>query len=669
MPQNPEVVDDTPSEGDQTPWYRRIHGVWAFPAIVVVLLVLVSGLGLNGSSISELTASPDRDPELIAGHPRAVRSDEFLVRTPLVIGQSVRGFPSTAPIGVGEHDLTVLVDLPTRDWAMLFRPHQWGYPVLPIDQAFAFDWWAISAVLLLGAYVFLLAVTGRWKWAALGSVMFWASPFFHWWYLTLSLAVGGYGLGGAGLLLMSLRPGLSRWARWLLVAGSAYLLSCFALLFYPPFQVPLILVVLAVSVGVVGPKVRSGELQIRPVLANVLVSGAVVAVVAGLFVVTRRDTLSAIMNTAYPGGRRVSGGGASSGYISSAWFGLKYVQDPDQMRNRVLSNESEGSSFLLLGVYVLAALPFLWSAVVRRTAPLRGPLIGAVVALAFIGVHMYIGLPSLLARVTLLDRAPPHRAIIGLGLASWVVAIVFGLLLSDAGSRVRPWQRIAGAAVTILFATGYLLGFGAALKESGAPLGGTATAVSVLASLIVLSLYFWRPFLGLVALTLCGLAVSLSVNPLSQGLETITEAPLVRAIERIDSASPDVPSRWLNTIDGASPLVAAAGADDLSSVNLYPNHVAWTILDPDHSEGNVWNRYAHTRWNLDDQSTAPFIFLMTNDTVGVTINPCASELDALEVGHVITAAPNDSSCLRLVDESTTLKGEDAFIYERIPSTP
>ena len=656
---------ETPSSAGRR-WSIDVDRAWFFPAAVLVLLVVLSAFGVNGSSISGLTGRPGGDGSVLAGNPRAIRSDEFLVRTPFVVGQERRGFPSTAEIGVGEHDLTVLVDLPTRDWAMLFRPHQWAYGILPIDQAYAFDWWGLSAVLLLGTYGLLLVLTGRWSWAAIGAVAFWASPFFHWWYLALSLAVAGYGLGGVALLLASMRAGLSARARWLLVAASAYVSSCFALTFYPPFQMPLALVLIATAIGFVAQRLGEGWTDWRTVATNSAVAGGVTAAVFGLFVITRMETLSAIMNTAYPGERRVDGGGANTGLLASSWFGLEFVQEPDTMRTKVLANESEGSSFLLLGAFLLPALPILWSRIAGPGRRMRGVLVGALVGFGLVAAHMFVGLPTFLAKTTLLDRVPADRAIVGLGLASILVVVLAGVAMQEEMRELGPVRRVAAAAITVFFATGYVLALGSRFIAADAPVGRRAILAAMVGVSVVVGLYFWRPLLGALGLAVAGVVVSLPVNPLTTGLDTITDAPLTRAIERLAGAD-DSGSRWLNTMEMSNPAVAAAGVDDLSAVNLYPDHEAWEALDEDGSEEEIWNRYSHTRWLLDPSVAEPVVALLSNDVVSVTVDPCDPVLDEFDVGHIITSAPIDAVCLTLVERTTALDGAPALIYRRASS--
>lgn len=644
----------------------RLHTAWIFPIVVGVLFAVLVASGLNGSSIGALTSDPAGGADLVAGNPRHIRSDEFYVRTPIVIGQAERGFPSEVESGIGEHDVTVLLDLPTRNWAMIFRPHEWAYGVLPLEQAFAFDWWGLSAVLLLGTYSFLLVLTRRPLWSSIGAVVFWASPFFAWWYLALSLGVAGYGLGGAGLLLASFLPRWSPRVRWCLVGAAAYVLTCFALTFYPPFQVPLAIVVAAVSIGWTWQQVAGGELAWRPIAVNAAVAGGITAVVSALFLVTRVDTLSAIMHTTYPGDRRVDGGDAPSGFIASSWFGLKYVQNPESMRDRVLSNESEGSSFLMIGLFLLPAIPLLWSRIAAPGARLRGALIGTLVGTSVVAVHMYLGLPGLVAKVTLLDRVPAMRAVIGLGIGSLLIAVLLGVQIHDAAGALSLPRRLGAAAITAVVAVGYILTLASQYLHSGAPVGRKDQLIAVVAVVAVVGLFFWRPLLGLSALAVCGLAVSLTVNPLTRGLGTITDAPLTRAVETIASSS-KAPPAWLNTIDMSMPALSAAGVDDVSAVNIYPDHTAWAELDPDGSDQPIWNRYAHTRWVLDPTASAPLFALLSNDTVSITIDPCGKQLDELHVGHVVVPAPVDAACLRRVATTEALDGSPAYIYERVAS--
>lgn len=190
-----------------------------YPAVLVVVVIGLSAAGLSGTSIGVLTATQlhgKTDPALVAGTPRPIRSDEWNVATPLVVAQSHHGYPRTTRDGIGDHDLSVILDIPNTDWSTLFRP--WDIPplVLDVEHGFAARWWMMSLILLLGAYLLLLALTDRTDIAVLFSLGLWLSPFFQWWYLPLSLETVGLGMLALGAFLYSLapRPGLVEWPGW-----------------------------------------------------------------------------------------------------------------------------------------------------------------------------------------------------------------------------------------------------------------------------------------------------------------------------------------------------------------------------------------------------------------------------------------------------------------------
>ena len=160
----------------------RIPVSLRFPLAVALAVCLMTALGISGSSAAMYSADIGTEPSLLALNPRFIRSDEWVIRTPLVLGQANSGFPSNRFVGVGDHDMTVLNGLPTHDWSAVFKPQTWGYLVLPAENGFAFEWWISGALLVLGAYWLLLVITGDPWWSVVGSLLLGASPFLHWWY-------------------------------------------------------------------------------------------------------------------------------------------------------------------------------------------------------------------------------------------------------------------------------------------------------------------------------------------------------------------------------------------------------------------------------------------------------------------------------------------------------
>ncbi|MFZ4516254.1 MAG: DUF7657 domain-containing protein, partial [Acidimicrobiia bacterium] len=264
-----------------------------FPLLVMLGFIVLVAMGVSGSSMDAVRGGAEPHPQVLFGQAKQIRSDEWNVRTPLLLSQAAQGLPARVENGVGSADAAVLYYLPTSDWSMVFKPQLWGFLILPAPQAFAFDWWGSALVLLLGVYAFLLVVFRNWGWAALGALAVFSAPMFHWWYIPASLSVVGFTAGAFAAMLIALRLSPRRW--WLSAwsAASGALFVCAALLLYPPFQIASLFVFGAVTIAVILSR-PGGRLETwKPVALVVCIAGAVVVVVLGAFVVQHRDALHA----------------------------------------------------------------------------------------------------------------------------------------------------------------------------------------------------------------------------------------------------------------------------------------------------------------------------------------------------------------------------------------
>ena len=627
------------------------------PLLVAAGVLTMTALSVSGSSVEQILG-PDRQGESVSlGASRSIRSDEWNVRTPLVAGQAARGLPDRAEVGVGDHDMSVLYDLPTADPASLLRPNLWGYWILPLDHAFAFDWWSLAAILIVGVYTLVLVLTRDWRWAAVAAVVAYASPFFHWWYLGLSLALVGWAALGTGLFLYSVEtPNGGK--RWLAATGAGAAFAALVTTAYPPFQIPVILVLGAVAIGYLISGVTAGRIQVRSILVNAILVGGIVAVAAAAYLLSNADALSAISSTVYPGDRRAVSGTGRVQHLGTAWFGWLYVRDPGAMGGVILPNASEASSFLALGVFLLAALPPVWRQVAGPGAPLRWPIVGAVTALILMLVHAFVGLPGVASRLLLLDRVQPDRAIVGTGLASLLVLTLVGVALQ----RTPPegWRRLAAGAILTTTVLLVVAGVGQTLRNAGAPMDRSGILLTAAVAAVVAASWFWRPLISLAALGIVGLVVAVPANPIQVGLGPLTPDTLVedlRAAADVDGGT------WLSTDPRVSTVLTANGIDNLSGVNLYPNVEAWRVLDPAGRYEDVWNRYAHTIWVLDASRAQVTMEALTPDEITISISPCDPGLLALGLTQIATGQPLDAPCLTLDRRTTSPTGERIYLYD------
>jgi len=169
----------------------------------------------------------------------------------------------------------------------------------------------------------------------------------------------------------------------------------------------------------------------------------------------------------------------------------------------------------------------------------------------------------------------------------------------------------------------------------------------------------------MVGLVLFGLMVSLPVTPLVHGVSQVTDSELASEVRRlVAEGGPE--STWVSESVTASGVLTAAGAANLSGINLYPNASAWQILDPSRSSESIWNRYAHTRWVFDGAVLEPRLSLVQNDVIAVRISPCAPELDRLNVRWIVTTRAIEGACLRPMPSVRGPEGTPIRLYERLP---
>lgn len=643
------------------------RAVWILPVVVIVGVLTLTALGISGTSTPELTPGRATDGSVLAGTPRAVRSDEWMVRTPLIVSQVERGFPRYAQVGVGEHDMSVISDLPTLGWPEVFRPHQIGYFVLPVANGLAFEWWAPVAFLMLGVYALVLVVFRDWRWAALSSIVLYGSPFLHWWYHPDTFGMLGWAAAAVAAILWSFEPESEGWRRWWLVVFAGYAAACFALFLYPPAQIPIIFVMLAVLIGVAVPRLLEGSWRLRRIVINSAIAVGGVALVVGAFVITRRPAIAAMAGTVYPGARRVAGGSGSVETLFQGWYGWEYARTDTAMRGSVFVNESEASSFLFLGLLLILGLPFVWRSIFDVGRRTRFLIIGVLVAIAVLLTHLLIGFPAIINRITLLDRVNESRVLLGLGFASVLILVLLGTAMADVS--IARWRRIAAGALVTVIGASYVWSLGTLLRDGGAPVTPKAAAFTVLLFVIPAALWFWKPLVSMSALAVIGLAVSLPANPFVRGLDPLTSSPFATMVRDIHRADGNDDGVWITDTWDSSSVITAAGVNNLSGVNLYPNADAWRVLDPEGRYEDVWNRYAITRWTFDPTATIPVITLVQDDVVAVRLDPCGVQLDQLGVNHIVTAgrlladvAP--PACLTAVQDIDSPVGTPMRVFDR-----
>ncbi len=431
---------------------RNARQVGGILIILAVLFVSLVAFRINGSSSSfwyydlhELNEARG----LILGSPKPTRSDEWMVWTPAILAQlNHRPAMPVENLSLGAGLSPLLMSLPARHYSMLFRPQLWGFFFLDTEHGFSW-YWNVKLLGLLGALFLLLSILtgGRLDLALLGSVVVTYSSFVQWWFSSPSMLPEM--LTSWSLILVcgwALFQPIAWWRRLLI---SLVLVSCavnFLLCCYPPFEIPLLYLGLALFIAFLWQK--RGSVGRAGWIWN---AGCAVAVVALLYPFYRecKPSLTILAHTSYPGARRHFGGEM---HWTQFFGGLMNFFDGEQQHPDTFANTSEGSNFLPFWILAVPVTLVAW----WRTAGDSGeerPRVGLppmifVLALFLVCLTVYqtMGYPSWLATITGFGFTTENRSLLASGFAGML------FLLASLRYDYRSWlsRRLKFVILTII---------------------------------------------------------------------------------------------------------------------------------------------------------------------------------------------------------------------------
>jgi hypothetical protein len=645
---------------------NRFVRLMSYPCLLVAVGTVLTLFRISGTSVGMYVAAgayapPARpDPALIAGKPRLLRWDEWVVNTPYIVSQSKLGYPRFSPSAVGGQDLAVIGAIPNRHWSTFFKPYNWPFFAMDVEHAFAARWWLIGLVLLISSYGFFFVLTGRIALASAFSATLFVSPFFQWWYLPGSLAVAGFAMAALMCLIEANRR--SGIARWLLLAGSIYSLVGFTLLFYPPFQISTAIVVGLVGAGWLSAEIvrsASGRDRMRPILLIAIVGLGATAILLAYYIDVS-PTIAAITNTVYPGDRRVTAGDGPIWQLFGGPFDF-WLTRPD-----VPVDQPRAASFLLIGVFIAPQV-----ILVRRyradarVMPFMWPAIAAMILLL---AWALLPLPAVIGKLTLLDRVQTFRVILGVGIASSLVT--FLALAAGRAPKKVSGQLDWGITLALLAGAAAAAGVGGlALRGIMPPLGlrfsqiGLGCVVFVVLVGLVLTR---RSVVSSLALLLAAAIMGLPVNPLYRGLEPLESSPLQHAVKLGYQDRTQPPGGAVLSYLGSAvldSLVVSSGHPVINATNLYPNAAGWRAFDPSGAQFDAWDRYSGTVF-VYSPSIPGKIQNTGQDSVVVVVNPCDPGLDRLHVTTVISPTRLTDPCLTELGRTPVAGNIVAFTYQR-----
>ncbi len=650
-------------------YYRKFfESVWLFPALLLIVLLLLTSLKISGSSIgiyhSYLNGST-KDAAVIANGPRPVRSDEWRFNTQMTIAQKNNHFQKiNNHIGNGQ-DMSVILDVPYKSWSQVFRPHNLIFFLLPFDNAFAFKWWFMAYLLVISCYFFVLSMLpGRRLIAALLGISLLFSAFTQWWYQYITLGTLYYTFFLATAFVHLIRE---KERKKIIAWGVAisYLTICFVLVLYPPFQIAC---GIALALFVLGFALERLPTAARQELVTKSVVVGLALVVAGAttlaFIQTHADVVHSINNTVYPGKRVIKSGGYDAPHLLSGQLGGQFSRGEKAARYQIAKigaiNQSESANYLLLLPFLLLpGLYFLYKDFSKRK-PTDYAMLAVNATFLFYLLWLFVPHLGILGKLTLLDKGPQNRLLIGLGVLNmFQIVLLMRRMLRDK-KQPFPHSVVLGYVGLILV---FEIALGIHAKHAYADFIGLpkVLALALPVPLILYALLRRRFVIASMAICAFTVFIGIGINPLYRGTSVLTKDPLSLAIRDLSSRDS---GRWVSEDVYLENFAIMNGADSLSGVYAYPQLDLWKQIDQG-KQSRIYNRFAHVNFDFDRQPAIHQTSLKAvgSDSFNVIVEPCGTFLRNNNVRFLITEVKleNYERCAKVI-KTINYPEKAVFIY-------
>lgn len=598
--------------------------------LLACLAVTLISLGVNQSSVGMYHEGPGKTAGL--GVDRPIRSDEWYVRLPWLVSQSIRDFPATLNTA-GTHDAAVTYDLPVRSPEIILKPHLIPYLVLGIDHAVAAEWWILVIGSACAVYLLLLTIRVRPS-LAFGLAAFVSlSPGLHWWNVNSSFSIILYSSLGASSLLSAFRAPPGRRV-WLLSGISGWMFSCSAIVLYPPFQVPTMMSILVLLVVNAIAEAKAG--RTREILPAIAISATVFASTVAWFVVQHRSGLHAMAGTVYPGTRRSNSGGVDPASLLGVPYDLKASGITAGSVNG--TNQSENSSTFLISLPMLLLIPNLQR--LREAGRDGATLLCLAVWHVVLLLWMLVPMPDLVGQLTFLNRVPPDRLKPSIIFLSMLMAAIFLSRFRNLVSKHNLVLSLIAFWIVTLWA-------GSRFTVNDVHLDTSEIwSFSSLWFIPLVIFFLGAERMGVLLLAGVALLTSVHINPFHSSIDAIRKNSLSSAVLRVD---PERDGHWM-TFSGTAQIRGVLVSNGLavdSSVSPYPDLTFWRRFDPEETHRDQWNRYAHVQFVLTRDT--PKILSTQSDVVEVHIDPCAGDGPVRPGTFFVESSPETIRCATVVD--------------------
>lgn len=563
-------------------------------SLICALFIALVAFGVTGSSV-ELTykASP-----FVAGNlhssvfrPRPIRSDEWLVVTPMAIGQYNHdpSFPIVNKnLGIdGQNMLIVgMTGVPVKHISLIAKPATWGFHFFDLKRALAWYWWfPVFGCFFAVWWLFNLIAPGNWRLGLFTSLIFSLSPYTIAWSNWPAYAVFFPTIALCFSILMLKQKNYLRLS--VLAAGLGIALAGFVFVLYPPWQISLGFLYLSLAAALFIRDRKSLIVDWKLISAFGIAAGTATLILLAWWL-DARPAIAAMLETVYPGKRvALHGGGYQLSDLLRGFTNLKSLRSSYE---GPVSNQSEIASFYYLFLPIAATLILTF----KNKVESRWVVFSLIIFISYSLLYMLIGVPDVFAKISMWGRIPSQRADLALGVAH---VLLCGFLLTQRNIAEPPSRRLK-----LLF---YLISFSwtvvSVLAISTFPegiYGGIASRHAVIVLVLIFFIGYWlmagdvKKFV--IASIILYFATTFSFNPLSI-------APTkINVVSNINGLFNQQKNHGLNNarvlVFGSQiPAMAlmSSGVATVNGVFYYPQKTLWQRMGVEDTASDIYNRYQH----------------------------------------------------------------------------
>ena len=652
--------------------FLKNNKTYYYPIILCFLFIFFIVQGIHGSSLGVYSKyfSDEKDTNLIANQPWDIRSDEWVIWTAQNAAQYEMGLPESNPLFGGDSDMAKRGEAPILNWTIIFSPQDIGYLFLPFINGFAFHWWLPLLLLLTASYYFCLHIFRRnVLLAVMFSLVFSFSPFILWWYqvrLLLPLAFGFLFVLCFSKMLEAHKKAVLN-SKKIITYGItlSYLAIGIVIGLYIPFSIPIVLVCVAASLGLLlnssDEKMTFVSLlkQNSSILKVLMVTVLLITLVGALFFVQHKEMIQLVENSVYPGERF-----ANSGELEP-WTLFDGILMP-QLQNfpegtTYYSNQSEVSSFLIFTPLMLVPSMYLLVVGYKKTRKINWLLLSLSLLMIILLLRSVVSFNIFLYDLLLLDRVPAARLKVGIGFCASILLLLTMKYFEETKSNVKTYRYLAAFITFVAGFTIYNLLFTKVNNEYPGFISSSDSIfyMTLFSALLPSLLFLNKKNLVMLLLLIMTALSSLKVVVLYKGLGELSRDSAI--ISAIDEASGTDRGRWI-TIDSIiySNFPLVAGEFNVGGSQSYPELDFWKQIDDDEKYEFAYNRQTKVIFTEENTNGETF-YLPANSVTQIQID-CNNQFYENNVDYALSIKPINLDCFKEINKIEYPKVH-FYIYE------